>query len=177
MMNFKMLKHTNGFTLIETIMVILILAIVAAVSSPPLIAGYKAYQTHINITNAGWQSRYALERMARDIQAIASSSSISIATASSITFANTTSETITYSLVGSQIVRNNSAGLNTNQVLADGITSTTLFQYYNTTGTLMTAPVTGANLTSIRYIKINLSVNLSNTNFSLSTAVFPRYAS
>ncbi len=171
------LKKKDGFTIIESIMVIMILGVISAIASKPLLQGYTAYQTNKNIINAGWQYRYSLERMARELRSISGATSISTATATTITFLNTSSQTITYTLTGTQIMRKNSAGLNSDQILADGITNASLFDYYDTNGVLMTAPVTGVNLLAIRYVKINLNINLNNTNISLSTAVFTRFAS
>lgn len=162
-MNF--LKKHAGFTLLELIMVIMIISIISALGSRILSQGFTSYFNSKNLIAADWQARIALERMQRDIRAIRSPSDITTATASQLVFVNTSGNTIAYSLSGANLVRQSNAGAA--QVLADGVTSL-VFSYYDLNG------VVTATLANIRYITISLNVTLNNTNFSVTTSVYPR---
>jgi prepilin-type N-terminal cleavage/methylation domain-containing protein len=150
----------RGFTLLELVFVIILLGIIGAISSKILSQGLTSYLTAENLTNANWQSRLALERMVRDLHEIRSPADITTATAATIVFNDMTGTAITYQLTGSTLMRNT-------QVLADGISSFTL-SYFDQSGT------TTAVTTLIRYITINLSITLNNTNNTFITSVNPR---
>ena len=161
-MHYRHLKQ-RGFSLIELIVVIMILGIIAAISSKVISKGFTAYFNSRNIIDADWQARSALEFMTREIRAILSPLSITTASAGVLTFVDINNNTITYSLSGTSLMRNGTG----NQILADGIQSVT-FTYFDNTG------ATTATLVNIRYITISLNVTLNNTNFTVSTSVYPR---
>ena len=92
-----MRKHA-GFTLIELVMVIVILGILAAISSVILSQGFNAYFTGKNVTDASWQGVSALEHVARDLRAIRSPSDMTTATATQFVFTNISGTSITYQL-------------------------------------------------------------------------------
>ena len=155
-------KTQRGFTLIELVLVIMILGIIAAISSKTLSQGFSAYLAGRYVIEADGQARLALERMAREIHVIRSPTDISTATASpgQLTFNDINGNNITYNLSGSSLMRNS-------QILADGINSLT-FSFFDVNGASTATP------SLIRFITIALNVTLNNTNFTITTSVFPR---
>ena len=152
-----MKTHEKGFTLIELILVIVILGIIAGVSANVMSSSFKSSFDNQNITNADEQGRLSIERMIRDIHAIGSSGSIITATSTQFSFINTSGQTITYALSGTNLQRN---GIN----LADGISAIS-FGYYASNGTVTTT------LANIRYINITLTVTQNNVNYKIATTV------
>jgi prepilin-type N-terminal cleavage/methylation domain-containing protein len=80
------LKSQKGFTLIEIIVVIIILAIVAGISIKFLVDGLKIYTMTVNQKTLYDEGKLALERMCRDIR---DATAISGTTGSSVTFVRT----------------------------------------------------------------------------------------
>lgn len=153
-------KISSGFTLIESLMVIILIGIIAVVSSQILSNGFSAYLTGQNITDADWQGRLSMERMEEDIRAVRSPSDISTATAGQLIFTDSSGTSITYQLSGSSLMRNS-------QILADGLSGLT-FSYFDKNG------VSTATLTAIRYISYTLNVTQKGVNFNLATTIYPR---
>lgn len=154
-------KKQRGFTLIELVFVIMLMSIIAGISSVVISSGFKAYLASKNVIGADWQARYALERMARDIRAIQSPRSIITASARQLSFTDTNDHAISYSLSG------NSLMLNEANIVADGVQSLA-FSYFDKNG------VNTAILANIRYVTITLNIILNNTDFAISTSVYPR---
>lgn len=149
-----------GFTLIELVMVIVISSIIAVMASKGLLVAAQAYLGSRDAINANWQGEIALERMARDIRAVRSSSDISTASSSQFTFTDITGTSITFNLSGSSLMRNS-------QILADGVNSVT-FSYFDSTG------ASTATLANIRYVTISLNITLNNANYTMATTIYPR---
>jgi prepilin-type N-terminal cleavage/methylation domain-containing protein len=154
------MKKKFGFTLIELVVVMVLIGIIAIVVSKILFQGFNAYLTTQNVTDADWQGRLALERMRLDIMGIRSPSDISTASANQLVFTDSNGNSITYTLSGSTLTRSG-------DILADGINSLQL-TYLDKNGSVT------ATTSAIRYITIQLNVTKSNTNFNVSTSVYPR---
>lgn len=151
------MRKKQGFTLIEMVIVIVILSIIAGVAARVMSTALNSYFDNQNIVNANEQGRLALERMARDIHAINSTSSITTANASTLTFVDVNGNTVTYSLSGTQLLRNS-------VVLADGINRLT-FAYYTGAGAV------AGTTTAIRYITVALNITQNNVNYNLATTI------
>jgi prepilin-type N-terminal cleavage/methylation domain-containing protein len=156
-------KH--GFTLIEFIMVIVILGIIAAMSSSLLSIGVTNFITGANIVNANWQGQIAIQRMTRDITLVRSSPDITTATASTFAFTDVFNNTISYTLTGSNLTLTYNGG--TAQTLAAGVNSLT-FSYFDNNG------VSTAVLANINYVRIALNITQLGENYTLTTSVGPR---
>jgi prepilin-type N-terminal cleavage/methylation domain-containing protein len=159
------LGKTHGFTLLELIIVIMLIGIIAGISSKMLSQGFSGYFNTRNVLDADWQARLATERMQRDIRDVRSPVDIATAAASQLVFTNTEGNQITYSLSGTTLMRQTNT--NTTQVLADGVQSLT-FTYFDRTGAVTTT------LANIRYIEFSLNIVLNNTNFTVSSAAYTR---
>jgi len=154
------MQKTQGFTLIELIITILLMSIITVVVSTLFVQGLSAYNTGKQVINAYWQGEISLERMVRDIRAVRSSADITTASASQFVFTDTGGNSITYQLTGTSLMYNS-------QILADGIQSLT-FGYYDKNGAVT------AVIANIRYITISINVTQSNANLTFATAVYPR---
>ena len=148
--------RARGFTLIEMIITIVLLSIIAVMSSVILQQGYKSYIVSKNSISADWHGRLALERMARDIRAIYSAGMITTATATQLTFNEPgDTATVTYKLDGSTLMRNN-------QPLATGVKKLT-FTY--------TPDPPASNL---YYITISLDIAADTVINTYATSVYLR---
>ena len=147
----------KGFTLIELVIVIAILAVLSAIVLPVLQSGFNAYFTERNLVDANWQGSLALSRMTRDIRDIPSTSGISVASATQFTFTDDTNNAVSYTLSGSTLFRNGIA-------LANGVNSVT-FGYYSGSGAAT------ASIVSIRYVTITLNITENATNLTLFATV------
>lgn len=151
------MRYQRGFTLVELIVVIVILGTLAVITGPMLQAGFSSYFTQRNLSDADWQGRLALERIARDIRALSSTNNITTTTSTQFTFVNNANTNVSYTLSGTNLQRNA-------LTLANGINTVT-FEYYDSTGAIT------AVIANIRYITTTLSVTMNNTNLILTTAI------
>ncbi len=162
-----MLKVQQGFTLIEFIFVIMLLGIIAAISSQMLTQGVMAYFTATNVVDANWQGQLAIQRMMRDMSIVRSSNDISTANTNTFSFTDINGNTVSYALSGSSL----SLTYNSNAlILADGLQSLT-FQYYDKNGA-----ITATN-NLIRYVKMTLNFSYKNTIYAVISAVYLRNCS
>ncbi len=159
------MQKQYGFSLIELVIVMVILAVVAGMSALLLSQGFNAFFSSENILDANWQGQLAMQRMVRDIQMIRSPADISTATATQLTFTDINNNSISYALSGSNLNLTKNAST---QTLAIGVNNLT-FTYYDINGS--TPP---ASTTLTRYIKIALTITQNNTNYTLTTAIYPR---
>ena len=77
----KLIKRQIGFSLVELIVVITILAVLSATTLSMIQSGFRAYFTQRNLSNANWQARLALSRMTRDLRDLPSANNMTTATA------------------------------------------------------------------------------------------------
>jgi prepilin-type N-terminal cleavage/methylation domain-containing protein len=166
------MKQLKGFTLLEMVLVIAVLSIISVMASKPLTQGYQTYLSSTNAIKSDWQARYALERMVRELRSTSTAGGITTATSSSITFTDINLHSITYALSGTSLVRTDSQGLNSAQILADGIKTLT-FIYYDSAGSVISTPI-ASPITTVKYVKITLQVTLNGSNFSATTTAFLR---
>jgi prepilin-type N-terminal cleavage/methylation domain-containing protein len=152
-------KKRQGFTLIELIVVILLVAIISIGVASLLNQGFQAYSSGKNLINADWETRVALERMSREIRSIPSTNSIITAQPGVFNFIDNYGNNIAYQLSSTQLMRNS-------QVLADSVQNLA-FTYYANNGTA----VTDVNLTN--YIGVSVTINYQGTSSTFSTTIFP----
>ena len=61
-------RATQGFTLVELVIGIVLLGVIAALGSVMLREGFNAYFAGRDLTDADWQARVALGRMTRELR-------------------------------------------------------------------------------------------------------------
>ncbi|MGH8750772.1 MAG: PulJ/GspJ family protein [Burkholderiales bacterium] len=103
---FQKTPGRRGFTLIEFVVVLIILAILATVGSVVLGRGISTYFGGRDITLADWQARVALERMTRDLREVRSPADLTTITATQITFNDLLLNNVTYTLAANTLTRN-----------------------------------------------------------------------
>lgn len=159
---------SGGFTLIEMVMVIIVLAVLAALTAPMMLKGMQAYEgTHKSLRTLD-KLRYATERLAREIRETnlaAGTFVISMATAPPLTFTKTDGVSVTVSSAGSNLSLSYSAPA-VSDVLTDEYSSV-VFAYFNANGATTTAA------TEVRYVEITLALTnpTNGQNYSQRTRV------
>jgi prepilin-type N-terminal cleavage/methylation domain-containing protein len=158
------MRSQHGFSLMEMMIVIIIMGIIIGMSSSLLNQGLNIFSPAEGVINANWQGQLAMERFSRDALSIRSSADVTTMTANNFAFTDINSNTIAYSLSGTNLILTyNGSSL----VLADGIQSLT-FSYFDKTGT------STASLTAMRYVRITINVTQNNANYTLTTLINPR---
>ena len=152
------MDKSRGFTMFELVLVIVLIGIIGAMSSRPLIQGFYLYTTGKDINIIDWQANYALEHMTREIRSIAKPTNITIATASQLRFVNSTNTTLTYNITSGTLME----GANSLASNATGL----VFTYFDRTGAVT------ATLANIRFIRIALTLSKSGYTYTYTTSVF-----
>lgn len=147
----------KGFTLIELVIVIAIISLISFVGAFMLTEAVRAYLQSEESATSTMQANLALERMSRELRTADAFSTIN---ASSVTFDDQDGNTITYSLSGSNLMRNSS-------ILADSISALT-FTYFDSAGN------STAVLANVYYATINITYTQGSNSFLFRTTIHPR---
>lgn len=156
-------RGERGFSLVELVLVIIILALIAAVSSTILSGGFNAYFRQRDVSDADWQGRLALQRLNRDLRTVRSPTpaDLVMSPATQITLVNAAGSTVTYNLSGNVLMRNG-------QPLADGISALS-FSYLRRDGKTL-----AADATQVYYIGASFTVTRGGANLPARTLIKPR---
>ncbi|OGT60117.1 MAG: hypothetical protein A3E85_03425 [Gammaproteobacteria bacterium RIFCSPHIGHO2_12_FULL_45_12] len=144
-----------GFTLIELIMTILILAIISTVISKFLIQVYQSFIVSQNIAETDWSGLITLDRLTNDIHNIRSADSITTISSQQLSATSMDGSTVQYQVSGSTLLRN---GI----VLASGLQNFSL-TYKDEDNNVTTTPAL------IRYIAISATFTQNNITSSFTT--------
>lgn len=151
----------SGFTLIEVILVILILGIVISVGGTLMGFGFKGGFASKDSIYAASIARVSIERMSFDLLSARNATTTDLTpNANSITFVTTDDATVSYSLSGTNLMRNT-------KILANYVTAlnfTYLDQVFATT----------VIATNVRCVVINMTVNYNSNIINLTSTVCPR---
>lgn len=157
----------RGYTLIESIMVIVIIGIVAAVGVPLLIETIDAWSFASRFQdNAVLAATVAQNRMSREIRRIQNDTSVMNATAGQFTFVDASGNSITYNRVGTTLMRNADG-------LADNVNALS-FTYYDDTGAVIPVPPVNPNSTTIRLIMVDFSILAGSNTLPFRFQVRPQ---
>lgn len=160
----KTLKNQNGFTLIELVIVIVIVSIMAGVLANVLSQGTESWLTVAPRKDAVQHTRYAMDRMVREIREL-DSGSITAATATQITFTRDSGATnVNFNLNGTGLEYNSS-------VLTDDVQAFS-FTYYDINNAVIAVPV--SPFSNVWLIFIDLTVQKENETVRLVSSVHPR---
>ena len=167
----------RGFTLVEMVAVIIVVAIIFGLGSVVLGKVFSSYALKRDATDADWQAKVALERMARELRAVRTptAADLDIGSTTQVRFIDTDGNGVCFYRVAAtnQLMRSADGpstlcGTNNAQVLADNVTNLS-FSYWQADGTGATGAV------NTYYITATLTVvENNNYNASFRTNVRPR---
>jgi prepilin-type N-terminal cleavage/methylation domain-containing protein len=156
-----------GFTLIEIIITIVIVGIIAGIAAMIIAQGVRAYSDEQFRSDAHYQARLAVERIAREIRLIRSAADITTFTAIDLRFTKVDGTISGFNWVNPMLNRWNGAG---NDVLASGVTGFS-FSYYRNDG--VTAAVLPADLNLLWFIDISMTDTQASEILQMRTRVHP----
>lgn len=174
--------NSKGFTLVEIVITIVLVSIISGIAAMIILQGVRVYSDEQSRSDVHYQARLAMERMAREIRMIRSSSEFGAINSPGVlvlgtitnnpsnvfSFMDMTGTQITYSLTVATATLNRTAG-GTN-ALAQGVTALS-FTCFNNAG----GPVAnGAVSTSVWTIEIDMTDTQGSETISMRTRVHPR---
>ena len=173
--------NRTGITLIELVIGMVLIGIVALVVANALSTGITGFFVVDYRKEALDQARIAMDRMAKEIRNVKSSSAtdLSVANATTFTFLDTSGTSISFALntVTGNIERTSGGPANT---LATGISTigdatfpSGIFSYVLSTGTETQTP-SAAEMLTIKRIKMGFKATAGSENITLQTEVWPR---
>lgn len=173
-------RDVRGFTLIEMVAVIVVAGIIFGIGAALLGNLFGGYALKRDATDADWQAKVALERMARELRAVrsATSSDLAVPSSSEIRFVDIDGNNVCFYRTGGQIRRaenlpTQACGTTNMQPLADNVTSFSL-TYWTSAGAELTPPINAATIPSIYYITVDMTVVEGSFNGRFRTNVHPR---
>jgi len=158
----------NGFTLVEIVITIVIVSILASIAAMIILQGVKSYSIEDQRSNVHYQSRLAMERMAREIRLIRSRTDILNANMNptSILYTDIQGIQMGFRLNVGNIERTQDNGT-TWQTLASGVTALT-FTYLQQDGVTPTAVAA-----TLWYVVIDMTDQQGTETLSMRTRVHP----
>jgi prepilin-type N-terminal cleavage/methylation domain-containing protein len=162
-------RGARGFTLVELVAVIVVVAVIFGLGSVMLGKVFSAYALKRDATDADWQAKVALERMARELRAVRSptAADLDISSSAQIRFVDTDGNGVCFYRIAAtnQLMRSadgpaSACGTTTPQVLADNVTNLG-FSYWQADGTGATGAANTYYITATLVVKENNSYNAS----------------
>jgi len=163
--------NSNGFTLIEIVITIVLVTILSGLAAVIILQGVKAYSTEQSRSDVHYQSRAAMERMAREIRLMRWNAALAQA---DVTTMNPT--IIRYTdIQGNQLgfrlnvaeVQRTQDNAATWQTLATGVTALN-FNYFQQDG------VTPASAATLWFVEITMTDTQGSETLQMRTRVHPR---
>ena len=163
--------HSKGFTLIEMVIVIVLVGILATIAATIIMQGIRAYSDEQYRSDAHYQARFAMERMAREIREIRSNTAADIPamTGTALQYNDINGLQMGFRLNAGNIERTEDNGA-TWQTLAINITGPggTIFTYLDNTGAVTAAPA------SLWLVQIQFTATQGTESIDMQTTVHPR---
>ncbi len=146
-------RSPKGFTLVEMVVVLVLLAILTGVGGPFLATVVDAIGFHVDRVDLEESANLTLSRMSREIRRLRNDASVVTAGAADFEFVNRDNVQIRYRLVGNTLTRTQ-AGVDSG--LADQMQAAGLsFTYYDDAGTVLATPAVGLGTnTNLRRIQV-----------------------
>lgn len=152
------IRKAKGFTLLEVLVSMLVIAAIAATSANFLASAFTGYFTGINSTGLSLEAAVAMKRMDLELKKAVSFSTIN---ANQVTFTTLDGQTITYNLSGTTLNRTVTTAL----PLASSVTALT-FNYYNSNFVVTATP------TAVRAVTYSLTISNGSQTVSLINTVY-----
>ncbi len=166
---------SNGFTLIEIVITIVIVGIISSIAAIIILQGMKAYTAEQDLSDVHYQAGLAMERMAREIRMIRTQTAGDIPTmaATDLIFCDVTGKAVEFQLAGAALNRRESPTCSPvawggwNALASSGVNPLT-FTYLDSTGT------GGATAVNLWFVEINLTDTQGSESLQMRTRVHPR---
>src|SRR3990167_1803821 len=159
-----MILTLKGFSLIELTIVLTLLGILSGVSALILEKAARSSLLHTTLNDMHWESRVAIERMAKEISFARSNSATDLVQgADSLTFTNSDNETITYNLSGTTLQRNDEDFVSNVSDLSFDYLDEDLAEIE---GIEPSGPI------SVRYIRIKIEITDDGSVTTVQTIIF-----
>ena len=162
------MRSASGFSLFELVMVIVLLGIFAAMASPLMSSGFRAYFVGKDIAETDGQARAALERLSRELRSVRAPADLTISSASDISFVDVDGIVARYCMgavggcpgIAGDLMRNS-------QPLATGISGLT-FSFLTNTGAAT------AVAAQVFYITASFTATQNTISKSFQVTISPR---
>jgi prepilin-type N-terminal cleavage/methylation domain-containing protein len=154
---------SHGFTLVETVMTIVIVGILAGLAAMIIMQGVRAYSDEQVRSDVHYQARLAVERIAREARLIRSCADIigPANPSNTLSFTDINGTAVAFSVAGSNLLRGP-------DLLASGITSAQPFRFLDTAGNPTTA------CPGIWYVEIDVIDTQGSESLQMRSRVHPR---
>jgi prepilin-type N-terminal cleavage/methylation domain-containing protein len=163
--------QSKGFTLIEIIIVIVLVGILATMAAMIIMQGVRAYSVEQSRSDAHYQARFAMERMAREIREIRSNTAADIPamTGTTLQYNDINGVQMGFRLNAGNIERTEDNGV-TWQTLAINITAPggNIFTYLDDTGAVTASPA------SLWLVQKQFTATQGTESIDMQTTVHPR---
>lgn len=168
----------RGFTLIELVLIIILAGLLFGFVSVLLGKVFSSYSLKKDVSDADWQAKVALERMARELRAVRSATAADLdvpsASTPQVQFVDTDGNGVCFYRIAAanRLMRSadgpgSACGTTGAQPLADNITSLS-FSYWNSN-----AAATAA-VASVYYVTVDMTVVEGGYSGQFRTNVWPR---
>ena len=170
-------RPERGWTLIEVVVVLIILAIVVAVGGRMMTNMLRSYFAARDITSSDAQARVGFERMTRDLRQIrsATATDLDVASGVQVRFIDSDGNGVcfyrdaaTNRLMRSEDGPATACGATRPQPLSDFVTGLNFVYYLNDGRTATTVP------TSVYYVTVHVDVQDNNVSDTLRATIHPR---
>ena len=170
-------RPARGWTLIEVLTVLIILAVVAAVGARLMSSMFQSYLAARDITNSDAQARVAFERMTRELRQIrsATATDLDVASAAQVRFIDMDGNGVCFyrDAATNRLMRSadgpaTACGTTSAQPLSDFVSGLSFF-YYTSDGSTTTAVPA-----SVCYVTVRVDVQDNNVSDTLRATIHPR---
>ena len=170
-------RQQHGWTLIEVLTVLIILAVVAAVGARLMSSMFQSYLAARDITNSDAQARVAFERMTRELRQIrsATATDLDVASAAQVRFIDMDGNVVCFyrDAATNRLMRSadgpaTACGTTSAQPVADFVSGLTFFYYLNDGIT------TTATVASVYYVTVRVNVQDNDVSDTLRATIHPR---
>ncbi len=170
-------RQQHGWTLIEVLTVLIILAVVAAVGARLMSSMFQSYFAARDITNSDAQARVAFERMTRELRQIrsATATDLDVASAAQVRFIDMDGNGVCFyrDAATNRLMRSadgpaTACGTTSAQPVADFVSGLTFFYYLNDGIT------TTATVASVYYVTVRVNVQDNDVSDTLRATIHPR---
>ena len=167
----------HGWTLVELLTVIIILAVVSAVGARLLSGMFQSYFAARDITSSDAQARVAFERMTRELRQIrsATATDLDVASAAQVRFIDMDGNGVCFyrDAATNRLMRSadgpaSACGTTSAQPLADFVSGLSFFYYLNDGSGLAGAA------TAVYYVTVRVNVQDNDVSDTLRATIHPR---